>query len=167
MQNQNQTIGYRLSPQQARVWVLAQRSQTYRAQCAILIEGGLKADKLRAALSAVVNRHGILRTTFHRAAGLRLPVQVVAYQGVVAWSEADLTDQPADKLDRTLNTVLREDEDRPCDYTTGPLVRGRLIAISEYKHVLVVTLPALCADTSTLGTLFREIARCYGSADTP
>ena len=167
MQNQNQTIGYRLSPQQARVWVLAQRSQTYRAQCAILIEGGLKADKLRAALSAVVNRHGILRTTFHRAAGLRLPVQVVADQGVVAWSEADLTDQPADKLDRTLNTVLREDEDRPCDYTTGPLVRGRLIAISEYKHVLVVTLPALCADTSTLGTLFREIARCYGSADTP
>src|SRR5215467_918752 len=109
---QNETIGYRLSPQQARVWALAQRSQTYRAQCAILIEGRLKV-----ALAVITGRHGILRTTFHRAAGLRLPVQVVADQGDVAWSQADLTDLPNVAAHGKLESLLLEDDTEPYDYS--------------------------------------------------
>ncbi|HEY9300096.1 MAG TPA: condensation domain-containing protein, partial [Phormidium sp.] len=62
-----QTItGFRLSPQQKYLWSLLQESPAYRAQCSLLIEGNLNQKTLKEALQAVINRHEILRTTFHR-----------------------------------------------------------------------------------------------------
>jgi hypothetical protein len=48
---QTQTLeGFRLSPQQKRLWLLQQDSLAYRAQCAIQIKGKLNAEILKEAL---------------------------------------------------------------------------------------------------------------------
>src|SRR3982750_1322868 len=72
--------GYRLSPQQERVWLLQQGTQDtpYRALCVIQISGTLRPDVLKEALAFVVSRPEILRTTFHLLPGMSIPVQAIA-----------------------------------------------------------------------------------------
>ena len=57
---QNNTIeGYRLSPQQQRLWLLQPNSESspYRVQAQVAIEGNLNPDILLGAFQTVVNRH--------------------------------------------------------------------------------------------------------------
>src|SRR5688500_16303531 len=70
--------GFRLSPQQKRLWLLQGQGPAYKAQAAIEIEGAVVTEALKRALSQVVMRNEILRTRFASLAGMKLPVQVVA-----------------------------------------------------------------------------------------
>ncbi|GAA2359969.1 amino acid adenylation domain-containing protein [Dactylosporangium salmoneum] len=67
------TAGYRLSVQQRRLW----RRACGPARLRLRLGGPLDADRLQAALDALVRRHELLRSTFERAPGRRTPVQVV------------------------------------------------------------------------------------------
>ncbi|HEX8183393.1 MAG TPA: condensation domain-containing protein [Blastocatellia bacterium] len=61
--------GYHLSPQQRRIWKLAEKSSACRVQCEISIEGAVEIERLKEAIAGVIARHEILRTTFYRLPG--------------------------------------------------------------------------------------------------
>src|SRR5215510_7756218 len=84
--------GFRLSPQQARLWLLQQDAQypPYNSECCVLIKGPLDAQLLEAALNQVVRRHEILRTTFRRLPAMTLPLQVISENGQVMMRTCDL-----------------------------------------------------------------------------
>src|SRR6185369_14393701 len=65
--------GYRLSPQQKRLWSL-QRG-VFWLRCAVRIAG--RTDGLERAIYRVVEEHEILRTTFTVLPGMTVPVQVI------------------------------------------------------------------------------------------
>ncbi len=65
--------GYRLSPQQRQV----SSRQPSDAQCVIKLTGKLDNAALRTAIAAVLEQHEILRTSFQRQPGMRMPVQVI------------------------------------------------------------------------------------------
>ncbi|MFL5513040.1 MAG: amino acid adenylation domain-containing protein, partial [Gemmatimonadales bacterium] len=74
---QRQVIeGYRLSPQQMRIWL--ESSGDAELTCSILIDGPLDPELLENALERLVARHEILRTSFERLLGMELPVQVIS-----------------------------------------------------------------------------------------
>src|SRR5215207_5370534 len=88
--------GYRPSPQQRRVWSLQRRDEShasdatpYRAVCAVDIEGELDVRVLRAAVSDVVERQEVLRTTFRSVRGMSFPLQVVEDACEVRLEEED------------------------------------------------------------------------------
>src|SRR5215207_5958464 len=87
---QNQIVGFRLSPPQARLWLRQQGDPSYNSQCVVRMEGLLKEEILKQALTRVVERHEILRTSFHRAPGIILPIQVVQDESVVTLRHIDL-----------------------------------------------------------------------------
>jgi amino acid adenylation domain-containing protein len=155
--------GYRLSPQQKRLWLLQQESDSpaFRAQCAITIEGKLDAAALTAALDELVKRHDILRTTFECLYGMTIPVQVVADARPQSGIEYDLRglaqQEQAERIQQTMREVLH----RAFDYGREPVLRRLLLRLSEDKHILVITLPALCADSIGLSNIMREIGDCY------
>jgi hypothetical protein len=71
--------GYRLSPQQQRLWSLRTSGPGgYLAQCAAVISGPLDPAALHRALVAVADRNEILRTTFRAVPAMTFPVQVIA-----------------------------------------------------------------------------------------
>src|SRR5215469_14653025 len=81
---QRETIqGFRLSPQQRRIWRLQCEQQIvpYRVQIAVLLEGPLDSIALERALQQVVSRQEILRTTFHSWLGMSMPLQVIESGG--------------------------------------------------------------------------------------
>src|SRR5215510_16596601 len=70
--------GYRLSPQQKRIWDLQTAGRPFLAQVIVDIHGELNVAALRDALREVTRRHEVLRTRFERPGGAATALQVVA-----------------------------------------------------------------------------------------
>jgi amino acid adenylation domain-containing protein/non-ribosomal peptide synthase protein (TIGR01720 family)/FkbM family methyltransferase len=162
---QNELIeGFRLSQQQERVWSLEQLggNQPFRAYCAISIEGQLAIDVLTESLQTLVNRHEILRTSFHCVEGVQLPLQVI---GDVSVSQVlgryDLSKLSQRQQEVEIESLLTGLGERPFAYKDGPLLHLTLVAQSKVKHTLLLGLPALCADSVTLRNLVSELSRLY------
>jgi amino acid adenylation domain-containing protein len=159
---QNPTLeGFRLSPQQKQLWLLQPNNFPYPAQCAILLQGKLQLKILQEAVQHVVNRHEILRTSFHTRPGIVIPMQVISPNSNPFWQTfnlTDLTDQEQqvkiDELFLTARTVL-------FDWEQDPLLRLSLLLLSPQKHILLIALPSLCADSWSLKNIVQEISHIY------
>jgi amino acid adenylation domain-containing protein/FkbM family methyltransferase len=160
---QHQEIeGFRLSPQQHRVWLLQQDSTSFHAQCAVLIEGPLGREHLDEALRRVMMRHEILRTAFRRVPGVDVPLQVLNEEATVRLREVKLA--PSKGAEERLAEHLREERERPFDYEQGETLRVLLIGMDAHRHVLVLSLPALCADAWALRHLLDDVVEQYAAA---
>ncbi|MEG5038373.1 MULTISPECIES: amino acid adenylation domain-containing protein [unclassified Microcoleus] len=159
-----QTInGFRLSPQQKYLWLLQQDSPAYRAQCAILVEGNLQANVLKEALQKVSDRHEIIRTSFHRKAGLKIPIQVISEHSSVSWNWVNLSEVTPQEQEAKLEDIFQQEKSALFNFGRNPVWRLSLITLSSERHILLVSLPALCADSRTLKNLVQEISQCYAT----
>jgi amino acid adenylation domain-containing protein len=153
--------GYRLSPQQQRLWNLRGRGDPSGciAQCAAIIHGPLDPSLLRQALIAVAGREEILRTTFHAVPQMTFPAQVIADTPEIGFDHirlVDPLDEPA-ACDRLLEAARQQ----PFDLAAAPLLRVTLATLDDQRHVLAITASALCADAASLSLLLRLTARYY------
>jgi amino acid adenylation domain-containing protein len=155
--------GFRLSPEQRRLWRQAGGDPAFWAQCSVLLEGELDREGLRDAAAGVVALHEVLRTHFRRRAGVEIPFQVIADRGELAWRDIDLREWHGEEQRRKGSEVGREDRRQPLDLENGPLLRISLLTLAETRHHLILTLPALCADPATLTNLVSEIGASYGA----
>ena len=159
-----QTInGFRLSPQQKYLWLLQQDSPAYRAQCAILSEGNLQANVLKEALQKVSDRHEIIRTSFHRKAGLKIPIQVICEPSSVSWNWVNLSEVTPQEQEAKLEEIFQQEKSALFNFERHPVWHLCLITLSSERHILLVSLPALCADSRTLKNLVQEISQCYAA----
>jgi hypothetical protein len=99
--------GFRLSPQQRRLWSLIQQDSgtAYRSQCLVVIDGDLTVETLRQAVRQVVNGREILHTTFQSLPGMAFPVQVVGAPDAFAWRTVDLSAVSHERQDIELDDV--------------------------------------------------------------
>ncbi len=151
--------GYRLSPHQKHLWLLQQDGTPYRSVCAVTLAGTLDAARLESAIGEVVKRHEILRTSFHRMPGMKVPVQVVHESSSFGWRKIDLSTDLAQ--DASLMNLYDQQRVYSSDFEGETVLQATLVALSPDKHVLIAGMPALCADAQTLRNLLGEISRCY------
>jgi hypothetical protein len=151
--------GFRLSPQQRRLWMLQQDdASSFGAQLVLLLEGELHTDELRAALREVCARHESLRSTFSRVPGVLMPIQAVVDDLDISWRVVEVSVSE-------LEDLLAAERQREFDLEYGPLVHATLYTLSSVHHVFSIAVPALCADRRTLNNLFTELSQAYaGSA---
>jgi NRPS condensation-like uncharacterized protein len=155
--------GFQLSLQQRRVWRLQQENPFYGTQCAVLLTGCLNTAALQEAIQQVVQRHEILRTTFHGVEGLEFPLQVIAEWRTPWHQEIDLRSLSSEEQATKFAELFQQAQFTPFDYTQGPLLRVSLLALSEDTHLLLISLPTLCADVWTLKNLVQEIGHGYAA----
>ncbi|MEG4490496.1 amino acid adenylation domain-containing protein [Microcoleus sp. D3_18_C4] len=159
-----QTInGFRLSPQQKYLWLLQQDSPAYRIQSAILIEGSLQTYRLKKALEKVSDRHEILRTSFQGKTGLKIPIQVISEHSSVSWNSVNLREVTPQEQEAKLEDIFQQEKSALFNFDRNPVWRLSLITLSSERHILLVSLPALCADSRTLKNLVQEISQCYAA----
>jgi amino acid adenylation domain-containing protein len=154
--------GFRLSPQQRRIWQLQQEGQAYDSQCVIRIEGRLKSAALAEALKKIMQKHQILRTTLDWFPTLKTPIQIILENPPLPYRRIDLSDQKTEGFELVVGNLCRE-ESRPFDLKRDLLVRFCLGRLSASKHVILISLHPLCADSWTLRNLFKEISRFYAA----
>ncbi|MBF2007868.1 MAG: amino acid adenylation domain-containing protein [Chlorogloeopsis fritschii C42_A2020_084] len=158
---QKQINGFKLSPQQKRLWLLQKDSQVYQAYCTILLEGDVKKEFLKKALYKLVERHEVLRTVFHRIHGLKIPIQVVKNSVMLSFSEENLNNY--ENLQLEIEKLFKSKNQQSFDWEKGAVLQAILIALSPQKHLLCISLPAVYADSITLNNLVCELSKCYAA----
>lgn len=155
--------GFRLSPQQKHLWSLQQSlgGQAYRALTAVELRGELRVETLKKSLEQVVGRHEILRTTFHRPPGRKLPFQVVSEEPRFSWQEVELSNLNSEQQKARMEKLFDDQRKQSFDFEQGPLFQASLMKLSRESHVLFILLPALCADSRTLSNLISLISQTY------
>jgi amino acid adenylation domain-containing protein len=156
--------GFRLSPQQKRLWVLQQTFGAVWTQGTLSIQGILDRVRLERAVHAAVDKHEAFRTLFCREPGVKVPLQVIAEDCRPVWETVDIQSTDAAMRATTRDELLEEHRRQTIDWEQGPLVRCTLCRLSDHEHWLLISLPAMCADARTLHNLAGEIAAGYGAA---
>jgi amino acid adenylation domain-containing protein len=128
----------------------------------VRLDGELKASALKAALEQVVRRHDILRATFHRLPGMKVPMLALTDGHSLSW-EALPDENRQGAQEAIIEEMFAEEGRHPFDLDQGPLLRAALARVDEERHLLFVTLPALCADARTLKNLVRELSAAYAA----
>ncbi|MDQ3826501.1 MAG: condensation domain-containing protein, partial [Actinomycetota bacterium] len=157
-----------LSFAQQRLWFLDEfepGSTEYVIPLAVRLRGELDIEALSRAMTALVDRHEPLRTTFDVVDGRGM--QVVHPPQQVFVPLLDLTELPEHDRQAELDLVLAREGLQPFDLSEGPLVRPRLARMSSQEHVLVLTMHHIVTDgwsgaiiLNDLGELYR--AECNG-----
>lgn len=158
--------GFRLSPQQKRLWLLQQEAQNqpYRSQSVVRIEGNLNIERLKVALQQVIDRHEILRTNFQCLPGMTLPLQVITDGSLPSIGQQDLSHLiPSEQVART-HAIYQEMGQLPFNLEQGPMLHLALLILSPTSHLLLLSLPALCADSVALKNLISDVSRCYAGS---
>jgi amino acid adenylation domain-containing protein/FkbM family methyltransferase len=128
-----------------------------------VLEGALDAALLRDAVHTLVERHEILRTTFHGLPGMDVPIQVIGDSPALVYQEYDLRDQSPEEQRAAIATCIQADGQCAFDFKNGPLAHCSLLAVAPERHILLVNLCALCGDARTLVNLAAEIGRVYAT----
>lgn len=154
--------GYRLSPQQKHLWFL-QRSHSdvpTIAQCVLLCQGTLQVETLQTAVEQVIQRYEILRTTFQCLPEMSLPLQVIQEKTNLSMSLAEpLCDRDLSQPELWIETYLQENSSTSFEQFAS--LRVTIVPLASQQHLLILGLPSLCADATTLQLLASEISRIY------
>jgi len=157
--------GFRLSPQQKRLWQMQQvnASQSYCVYASILIEGDCQPKILVAALQKIISRYEILHTNFKTLQEMTIPLQVITDQIKATVTQHELKGLSPEKQATKLQLLVHEKSQQTFNFAQGSLVDISLVALSSNKHILLIYLPSLCADRATINNLVREISRSYAA----
>src|SRR5688572_28540532 len=151
-----------LSFAQRRLWFLHQlapEDATYKIALEVKLTGALDVSALNRALSAIVERREVLRTTFaaidgQPVANIQPPVAV----------ELVLIDLSGDEdPERAAREIAAAEAKLPFDLFAGPVLRGKLLRLAPDVHVLLLTMHHIVSDAWSSGIFFNEVSELYNA----
>ncbi|MFN2633343.1 MAG: condensation domain-containing protein [Thermoanaerobaculia bacterium] len=149
---------------QQRLWVLDQLepgNPAYNVQVALRLTGELVVPALEAALTEIVRRHEMLRTSFQLAGGearQRIhPPRAVRLEPI---SLEEFSEAEQEHVSRSRAT---DEAESPFDLTSDRLFRAVLLRWSATQHVFILTMHHIVTDGWSTGVLFRELGTLYAS----
>jgi amino acid adenylation domain-containing protein/non-ribosomal peptide synthase protein (TIGR01720 family) len=163
-----QTInGFHLSPQQKHLWLLQQQDancQPYRVQCAVRIEGNINVQNLEQVLHKIVDRHEVFRTNFKTLKGMNIPLQVINEKTDVEIQFHDFTKLESQQQNIEIETLIQQQKVEAFDWERGDVLDICLVRLSPSQYILLIAIPAICADTVSIHNLVREISEIYATS---
>jgi len=148
---------------QQRLWLLDRllpMGSVYSVSKLYRLSGELKVEALRGALDDLLERHESLRTRFEfEESG---PVQLVAAHQRMELQVDDLEALELSEREVEARRRVQAEVQAPFDLGRGPLIRGRLLRLSEREHWLLLALHHIITDGWSSGVLARELSELYG-----
>ncbi|MFE7460344.1 amino acid adenylation domain-containing protein [Streptomyces sp. NPDC057554] len=135
----------------------------YTVQLVLDLAGRPDTDRLRAAGTALLDRHPNLRAGFWTE-GSQL-VQVIPAPGPMPWQELDLRPLDGARREEAARSFLAEDRARRFDLSAPPLIRMSLLRPADDRHRLVLTCHHILMDGWSMPMLLDELLTGY--AGTP
>jgi len=151
-----------LSFAQQRLWFLNQlepESAAYNEATALRLQGDLHTHALSQALSALVERHEVLRTTVELDGGGK-PIQVIGDPYPVDLPILDLQHKPETEIHR----VVAEIRNKPFNLGRDLMLRAALLKTGAAEHILLVIRHHIASDGWSSGVFFEELAALYNAS---
>jgi hypothetical protein len=114
---------------------------------------------LERSINEIVRRHEILRTTFAVLDGRY--VQIIAPQLPLRLGLDDLHTLPESERDTAGRQIIQEELLHCFDLVHRPLLRARLMCLTERDHLLIVNMHQAISDGWSLGVLVDELVVIY------
>ena len=154
-----------LSFSQERLWFLDQLepgNPQYNIPGAVRIRGPLNARALERSLQHIIQRHEVLRTTYHTIDGkpearihATMPFHLVV---------KDFSGLTEDAQTQQVQQFLHQEAQQGFDLARGPLLRAHLLRLSPEEHILMITMHHIISDGWSVGILLKELSVLYRQA---
>jgi amino acid adenylation domain-containing protein len=148
-------------PQEA-IWyfqALAPGMKSYNFQAAFRLRGALDAEALQWALDEIIRRHEVFRTTFPEVDGT--PAQRIHPPLPAELARFDLRGLSAEDRDAEIERHKEEAFGTPFDLAALPLVRWRLLRLSDDDHLLLQVEHHFVHDGWSFAVFLRELVTLY------
>ncbi|GAA0618357.1 hypothetical protein GCM10009547_20840 [Sporichthya brevicatena] len=134
----------------------------YTSQLTLDLAGPLRAERLRAAGQALLDRHPNLRAAFRQRKD-GAPVALIPRSVELPWRELDLSGDDPDKREHELARFADEEQGAPFDPGVPPLVRFALVRLDADRHTLVLTHHHILLDGWSMPLLVQELCDLYAA----
>ncbi|MEM1253383.1 MAG: amino acid adenylation domain-containing protein [Cyanobacteria bacterium P01_H01_bin.21] len=149
-----------LSYAQESLWFLNQLEgigPTYNMPMPLRLQGQLNIAALEHSLTALRERHTVLRTVFPTRQ--TQPIQVINAEAQLALPVVDVSALPEQDLETLIFDAVKE----TFDLASGPLMQSVLLRRDPQDHVLVITLHHIVADGWSIDIFARELGELYSA----
>ena len=153
-----------LSFSQQRMWFISQveeQRKILNLPAALKISGELDTQRLNNAFQKVIERHDILRTSYHWQNGKTW--QKINSSASKAMHFQDLSAEPEAQV--TLQAILTQENQQRLDLENGPVYSIRLIKMASQEHVLSFVVHHIAADAWSMDIFVRELSNFYNNPD--
>ncbi len=153
-----------LSFSQQRLWFLDQLQpggSFYNIPTALKLKGRLNLEALKNSINLLVSRHEVFRTTFADEGGK--PVQIIADNLELELNLEDLSALKSDEAEKEIRKIAQSEAAFAFNLATGPLIRVRMLKVSDEEHVIIFTLHHIISDGWSMGIMISEIAVSYAA----
>ena len=151
-----------LSYAQERLWFLSRwlpESPVYNIPAVLRLRGALDVTVLERSLTALIQRHEILRTVFVQEAGQL--VQHVMPSLPLSLPAVDLCALSGEQQKERVQQIIREKARVIFSLERGPLLLIQLVDLAENEHILVLVLHHIIMDGWSQDIFMRELAAYY------
>ncbi|MEO1427763.1 MAG: amino acid adenylation domain-containing protein [Cyanobacteria bacterium J06633_8] len=151
-----------LSWAQERLWFLDQlegSNAIHNISGGLRIKGNLDINALQLALSEIVNRHEVLRTSFQKEDGK--PIQVIHPQATINIDLVDLEQLEATERENFVQQQAKLEANTPFNLEIAPLIRSSLLKLSSTEYVLLLTMHHIVSDGWSMGIFIEEVCSLY------
>ena len=148
-------LDHPLSSAQQRVWLMQQldlADSSFNMSSKVRLRGALDVHALERALQRLVQRHGILRSTYHQRGG-------EPYQRIHAQLSVDLQVMPSSAAQWPV--AARSIALQPFDLVTEAPLRAILYRLGEQDHVLQLVMHHIASDGWSGAVLVDELIQGY------
>ena len=154
---------YRLLPMQQGMLfhsLSAPHSGVYVQQVVCRLSRDINIPAFERAWQRVIERHEVLRTSFHWE-GMQAPLQQVHKQVFMPIETQDWRGIAAAEQERELETYLLQDRSLGFDLTTPPLMRLTLLRLQDGEHLFVWTFHHILLDGRARLIVLKEVSFFY------
>ena len=146
------------------VWLSTQldkNTAAYNRCSAMRIIGCVDKSVLQRALTAIVERHEILRSRIATEDGI--PKAYSFAIDAIPLPVTDLLNLPVESRRARVQELLDAEIRRPFDLDTGPLLRAGIFDEGDETSTLYITTHHIASDGWSDGVMFRELDALYGA----
>ena len=157
------TDRFPLTEAQKEIWLAAQMGGSaaiaYNESLSLRFRGSFKEEMFRLAVHQAVQRHPILLAKISKDGHW----QEVPSDKDVEIPVIDLSTLDEVAANRELDAVVDKEGLEPFDLVVGPLLRVKMVKLSEVDHVVLWTAHHIVCDGWSGGLLVSELARIYSA----
>lgn len=149
---------------QRQFWLLNQLhpdSPAYNVSLMFRLKGPLNFSALKESINEIIRCHDVFRTTFRDLNGEL--VQVISPRLNLELPIIDPGSHPDSHLESEIKRLVRIEIEGKFDLSNGPLIRTKLLRLSELEHIFLIIMHHTITDLSTEHQLVSELETLYNS----
>jgi amino acid adenylation domain-containing protein len=156
-----------VSPNQEHLWrldKLFQGNHFFSMPYVYQINGNLNLAALERTIEKIMNRHEALRAYFPEVHGR--PVQMARPAVGFRLPIVDLRNREANEISDSAAGAIFEERQQPFNLATGPLIRVKLLWLTDDAYFLLITTHHIISDEWSVGVFRRELVEFYQAFST-